>query len=106
MMKSLLSTLFLLLVALPAAALIVLTPMTAHKQFMFGLLMIGVLLVAGRSSNKKVSTTLVALSLLMATRYIYWRATSTLSFNSWVEAALGWGLFAAEIYAWTIMLLG
>jgi cellulose synthase (UDP-forming) len=106
MMKSLLSTLLMLCVALPAAALIVLTPMTAHKQFMFGLLMIGVLLVAGRSKNKKVSTTLVALSLLMATRYIYWRATSTLSFNSWVEAALGWGLFAAEIYAWTIMLLG
>lgn len=105
-MKNLLLSLILIIIAVPASALIILTPMTAHKQFMFGLLMIGVLLVAGRSKNRKISTTLVALSLLMATRYIYWRATSTLTFNSWIESALGWGLFMAEIYAWVIMLLG
>ncbi len=105
-MKNLFYAFLLIVIAVPASALIILTPMTAHKQFLFGLLMIGVLLIAGRSQNKKVSTTLVALSLLMATRYIYWRATSTLTFNSWIEWALGWGLFFAEIYAWVIMLLG
>jgi len=105
-MKRLFITLLMLAVLVPVSAIIILTPMSAHKQFLFGLAMIAVLFVLGRSQNKKVSTTLVVLSLLMASRYIYWRATSTLTFNSWIEAALGWGLFIAEIYAWIIMLLG
>ncbi|QIP54760.1 UDP-forming cellulose synthase catalytic subunit [Hafnia alvei] len=105
-MKRTLISLLSLLILLPISVLIIFTPMSAHKQFIFGLMMIGVLFILGRSQNKKISTTLVVLSLLMATRYIYWRATSTLSFNSWIEAVLGWGLFVAEIYAWLIMVLG
>ncbi|OON33514.1 cellulose synthase, partial [Izhakiella australiensis] len=46
------------------------------------------------------------LSALMSTRYIWWRATHTLHFNSQIEALLGIGLFLAELYVWLILLLG
>lgn len=49
---------------------------------------------------------MVFLSALMSTRYIFWRATETLSFNSEVEAILGIGLFIAEVYVWLILILG
>ena len=41
----------------------------------------------------------------MSTRYIYFRATQTLHFNSEIEAILGIGLFLAELYIWVILLL-
>lgn len=42
----------------------------------------------------------------MSTRYIYFRATYTLDFNSQIEAILGIGLFLAELYSWIMLLLG
>lgn len=42
----------------------------------------------------------------MSTRYLYWRATNTLNFNTTIEAVLGSGLFMAEIYSWVILVLG
>ncbi|WP_428944736.1 UDP-forming cellulose synthase catalytic subunit [Pantoea sp. FN060301] len=96
----------LLLVLLPVAAVIVIVPMGSEKQYIFGLIAIAILFVLGISKSHKTSMVMVFLSALMSTRYIYWRATETLSFNSEVEAILGIGLFAAEIYVWVILLLG
>ncbi|MEM6161304.1 UDP-forming cellulose synthase catalytic subunit [Erwinia sp. P6884] len=96
----------LLLVLLPVAAVIVIVPMDSEKQYIFGLIAIAILFVLGISKSHKTSMVMVFLSALMSTRYIYWRATETLSFNSEVEAILGIGLFAAEIYVWVILLLG
>ena len=42
----------------------------------------------------------------MSTRYLYWRATHTLNFNTSIEGILGTGLFLAEIYSWIILVLG
>ncbi|TKI07222.1 UDP-forming cellulose synthase catalytic subunit [Martelella alba] len=96
----------LLLLLLPLVVIIVITPMDSDKQYVFGLLSIALLLVLGINKSHRINVIMVVMSMLMSTRYIYWRATSTLHFNSWVEAVLGIGLFMAELYAWTIMILG
>ncbi|MGB9095116.1 UDP-forming cellulose synthase catalytic subunit, partial [Erwinia sp.] len=96
----------LLLVLFPLAAVIVITPMDSQKQYIFGLISIAILFVMGFSKSRKISMVMVFLSALMSTRYIFWRATETLSFNSEVEAILGIGLFIAEVYVWLILILG
>lgn len=96
----------LLLVLFPLAAVIVITPMDSQKQYIFGLISIAILFVMGFSKSRKTSMVMVFLSALMSTRYIFWRATETLSFNSEVEAILGIGLFIAEVYVWLILILG
>ena len=39
-------------------------------------------------------------------RYAWWRMNNTLQFDSALEAALGYGLLAAEAYTWLIVILG
>ncbi|WP_158780688.1 UDP-forming cellulose synthase catalytic subunit [Pantoea sp. BAV 3049] len=96
----------LLLVLFPLAAVIVITPMDSQKQYIFGLIGIAIVFVMGLSKSHKISMVIVFLSALMSTRYIYWRATETLFFNSEIEAILGIGLFIAELYVWVILILG
>ena len=96
----------LLLLLLPLAVVIVITPMDSDKQYVFGLTSIALLLVLGVNKSHLVNVIMVVMSFLMSTRYIYWRATETLHFNSAIEAILGIGLFMAELYAWTILVLG
>lgn len=81
----------LLLILFPIAAVIVITPMDSQKQYIFGLISIAIVFLLGFSKSKKVSLVMVVLSAMMSTRYIFWRATETLHFNSEVEAILGIG---------------
>ncbi|MER1961735.1 UDP-forming cellulose synthase catalytic subunit, partial [Proteus vulgaris] len=75
-------------------------------QYIFGIINILLLFVVGFKKSKKRLLTMVFISLLMSTRYLYWRATNTLNFNTTIEAVLGSGLFMAEIYSWVILVLG
>jgi cellulose synthase (UDP-forming) len=100
-------SLFWLLVLLlsPVAVLVVITPMDSQKQYLFGLLSIGILFLMGFSKNRSISVIMVVTSLLMSTRYMYFRLTQTLHFNSGIETILGMGLFLAEVYIWVMLLL-
>jgi cellulose synthase (UDP-forming) len=49
---------------------------------------------------------LCLVSVIISTRYLWWRTTETLHFRSLGEGLLGAGLYMAEIYAWLILLLG
>lgn len=93
------------LVMSPVAVLVVITPMDSQKQYIFGLLSIGILFLMGFSKRRSVSVIMVVTSLLMSTRYMYFRLTQTLHFNSSIEAILGMGLFLAEVYIWVMLLL-
>ncbi|MCT4703319.1 UDP-forming cellulose synthase catalytic subunit [Enterobacteriaceae bacterium H20N1] len=95
----------LLLVLAPIAVLIVITPMDSQKQYIFGLISIGVLFLLGFSKKHSISVIMMVVAVLMSTRYIYFRATQTLHFNSEIEAILGIGLFLAELYIWIIIML-
>lgn len=85
---------------------LIVMPMSAEQQYIFGLINILLLFVIGFKKSKKRLLTMVFISLLMSTRYLYWRATNTLNFNTIIEAVLGSGLFMAEIYSWIILVLG
>ncbi|EPF12985.1 Cellulose synthase 1 [Cedecea davisae] len=95
----------LLLVLAPVAVLVIITPMDSQKQYIFGLISIGVLLLLGLSKKRSVSIILIIVSGLMSTRYIWFRTTQTLHFNSEIEAILGIGLYLAELYIWLLLLL-
>ncbi|WNK58023.1 UDP-forming cellulose synthase catalytic subunit [Pantoea agglomerans] len=96
----------LLLVLAPVAAVIIITPMDSQKQYIFGLISIGMMFLLGFSKSRKITVVMVVLSALMSSRYIWWRTTETLHFNSEVEAILGIGLYLAELYVWLILILG
>lgn len=93
------------LVLSPVAVLVVITPMDSQKQYIFGLLSIGILFLMGFSKRRSISVIMVVASLLMSTRYMYFRLTQTLHFNSAIETILGMGLFLAEVYIWVMLLL-
>ncbi|OAT29361.1 UDP-forming cellulose synthase catalytic subunit [Proteus myxofaciens] len=85
---------------------LIVMPMSAEQQYIFGIINILLLFVVSFKKSKKRLLTMVFISLLMSTRYLYWRATYTLNFNTTIEAILGGGLFVAEIYSWLILVLG
>ncbi|MGK3194850.1 UDP-forming cellulose synthase catalytic subunit [Enterobacter soli] len=103
-MKKLLIIL-LVLAMVPVALLVVITPMDSQKQYIFGLISIGLLFLMGFSKKRSISVIMVVMSLLMSTRYMYFRLTQTLHFNSEIETILGMGLFLAEVYVWVLLLL-
>lgn len=96
----------LLLVLAPVAAVIVITPMDSQKQYIFGLISIAIMFLMGFSKSRKLTVVMVVLSVLMSTRYMWWRTTETLQFNSEVEAILGIALYISELYVWVILILG
>lgn len=97
---------FLLLLALPLIVLIIIAPMSSDNQYIFGFICIAIVFILGVSKSKKVTLIMIVMSTLMSLRYIYWRATETLHFNTTLEAVLGIALFMTELYALVILLFG
>jgi cellulose synthase (UDP-forming) len=93
------------LAMIPIAVLVIITPMDSQKQYIFGLLSIGALFILGFNKKRSVSVIMVVMSVLLSTRYMYFRLTQTLHFNSEIETILGMGLFLAEVYVWVMLLL-
>lgn len=90
----------------PFILLSISTPMTTEEQFVFGATCIG--LAIGLTIFKKTkgpSVFLIIVSMLMSTRYIYFRFSDTLYFDTYLEAFLGISLFIAEVYIWVMLLL-
>ena len=81
-------------------------PLAPRDQALFALGTIVIFLVVNRFAGRFVTLLLIALSLAVSTRYIFWRATETLTFNSSLELLLGGGLVLAEVYAVVVLVLG
>jgi len=96
----------LLVLAGIASLLICTTPLTLHNQFLLFLLLWAALLVLRQIPGRLAPLAMIVLSVLMAGRYIWWRSTQTLHLATPVEAALGYLLYAAEIYTWVVLFLG
>nr|QQZ51092.1 hypothetical protein JKL49_08030 [Phenylobacterium glaciei] len=75
-------------------------------QIIFGSAAFLAVLALSRNRSPLMTLTLAFVSVAMGTRYLWWRITETLHFSSPVSAALGAGLFLAEVYAWFVMILG
>jgi len=95
-----------LLLVLPLVVLTIGVPLDFKEQWQFaGLTVIGALLL-GRRNGRKTTMTLALLSMIVSTRYMFWRTTQTLSFGTPLEFLLGATLYLAELYAWVILFLG
>ena len=101
---------FVLPVSLVLAAIAVLavstTPLRFEDQVLLFAVVWLVLSVVRRIPGHLATITMIAISTLMAGRYIWWRSTQTLQFASAIEAAVGYVLYAAEIYTWIVLALG
>lgn len=89
------------------AVVAVVIPLTFEAQALFALTTIVVVVLANRlSQSKHLTIALCVVSVIVSTRYLWWRTTETLHFRNPAEAFFGTGLYLAEIYAWLILLLG
>src|SRR5229473_110293 len=96
----------LLIAGLFLAAIVIITPLDLVSQALFGLLTITAMLLIKGHPSRGVTLILITLSIVVSTRYIWWRLTETLQFASPFEAFLGIGLILAELYAWLVLVLG
>jgi hypothetical protein len=87
-------------------AIIATTPLELRQQIAVGLLMLCASLLIRRIPRPAVAPVLMTLSLIASSRCIWWRLTRTLDLSPGIEFSLGVGLLAAEIYSWTILVLG
>jgi len=91
---------------LPLIVLTVGVPLDGREQWQCaGATIVGALVLA-RGKSRRTTITLALLSVLVSTRYLFWRTTQTLSFGTPLEFLLGSTLYLAEVYAWVILLLG
>jgi len=99
-----------------AAGLALLAPLVAapldwHAQAWLGAAFLVFAMLVNRLSRARLVTyLLMTLSLVCTLRYAYWRTTSTLGIGvhayHWYDLTVTALLFAAEVYAWVVLLLG
>ncbi len=93
-------------VAILFAILAITVPLSLSAQWLFALVTIAGAVVLGRIGTRRALLTLAILSVIVSTRYMFWRTTATLEFGTLAEFLLGGGLYLAEAYAWLILILG
>ncbi len=95
-----------LLVGLTMLFFIVTVPLSAKGQIiLFGFLFVLALMLR-KISGRLITLMLVWLSIMVSCRYMYWRLTESIGFESNIDMFLGLGLLAAEIYTFITLLLG
>lgn len=87
-------------------AVVMTTPLSWAGQLLFLTVIWLLSLVLRKLPGRFPSLALSTLSLMAMGRYAWWRMNNTLQFDSALEAALGYGLLAAEAYTWLIVILG
>lgn len=95
--------------AITATGLIVLLitqPFNVYAQLIFVTLLWGVALMLRRIPGRFSTLMLIVLSVTISGRYMWWRYTSTLNWNSRLDVALGLLLLMAETYSWVVLVMG
>jgi len=95
-----------IVVAALLTLVVVTVPLDLKSQWIFAGVSILGAIVLGRSKSRRGTLVLALLSLVVSTRYLFWRTTATLEFESALGTVLGMGLYLAELYAWVILALG
>jgi cellulose synthase (UDP-forming) len=94
------------LLGLGLIAAIASVPLEPRDQAIFAVITTVVFLICNRFASRGMTMFLIALSLAVSVRYIFWRMTETLQFGSWTEMFFGIGLALAEVYAIIVLVLG
>lgn len=107
-MRQLSIILILVAFAIPAYVLVT-APLSLFWQAFTAIGMVLAANVLRRMQDYRWALSMMGLSVLASSRYMYWRLTATLplgqEFNAW-DLFLSFGLIGAEIYAYVILLLG
>ncbi|WP_066093850.1 UDP-forming cellulose synthase catalytic subunit [Xanthomonas massiliensis] len=85
---------------------VVAVPMDVLQQTLFSLALFIVALVLRRRAGRISALVMMAISVAVSSRYIWWRLTQTVGVGSFVDLTLGLGLLAAELYAFLVLVLG
>lgn len=88
------------------AVWVVIMPLDGPEQFAFGLGVLLLVFYLRRYAGSFLTLIFIALSVVVTSRYLYWRATETLNLTSWLNGTFSVGLFISEFYAWVVLLLG
>lgn len=101
------ATLSITLLAVITMYIVISTPLTLSQQATFGILCFGITLVIRTLPWGQAGIILmIVVSLMMSLRYMYWRLTSSVDFDTSLDTFFGWGLVLAEIYSLIVLLLG
>lgn len=88
------------------SAICVTQPLDTQNQTIFLMLTLGTALLLREVRSHLSLLLLIILSILVSTRYLWWRYSETLNLDSTAGAMCSLLLVAAETYAWVVMLLG
>jgi cellulose synthase (UDP-forming) len=78
----------------------------AREQAILAVCVMVTFLLCNRVPGRPMTLFLVMLSSVVSLRYIFWRFTETLEFNTVLQGFLGTGLALAEFYAIVVLALG
>lgn len=88
-----------------AALLVIATPMSVRNQLVFGVVTMVLLFLIARVQSPRARMVMIVLTVISATRYLYWRLTETVVLDGFLESFFSVGLMTAEIYAWFVLVL-
>lgn len=94
------------LIASGTALLVIALPMEAGSQAVLLLTFWAVALWVRNVRGRIPMLLMITISLLVSTRYLFWRITQTINWDVTMDMVFGLILLSAEIYAWTILVLG
>ena len=94
------------IVALTMLPALIIAPMTLEQQIVLSVGIFLAALVTNRFRGRFASLVLIFLSVVVSSRYTYWRVTETMFMDNPVDLVLGVGLLVAELYAFVVLLLG
>ena len=94
-----------ILLGLLGAFFFITVPMAEEGQVWLTLGGIALFMLLNRDKSRKMGLVLVVLSVMITSRYLFWRATETLEFETALQSILGTLLFGAELFAGALMTL-
>ena len=75
-------------------------------QLVFVVLLWGIAMLVRRIPGRFPTLLMIALSVIISCRYLWWRYTSTLNWNDSLDLVCGLILLLAETYSWLVLILG
>ncbi len=90
----------------PLAAWCITQPLNWNSLFIFVLALWCLALVIRRLPGRMPALMLIALSVIVSCRYLWWRYTSTLHWDDPLDAGFGIALVVAETHSWLVLMLG
>ncbi|MGK7868056.1 UDP-forming cellulose synthase catalytic subunit [Falsiroseomonas sp. E2-1-a20] len=88
-----------------ALVIVVTVPLPGEAQGVLTLAGAAAFIVLNRFRSRRVTVVLVMLSVAITSRYLFWRVTQTLEFETFLGGMLSIGLLLAEAYAATLLFL-